>query len=128
MPVTYRRQQGMTMASVVIILALIAFFTNVVIRVMPMYIEKFKVVSHLEGLVNESDITKMTAAEIKNKLMKRFFLDDVKHIKKEDISVTKDEKGQKRVISVSYEVRAPFWGEIEVVGNFKDLSVEVPLH
>ena len=47
------RQTGLTAISIVVILVIAAFFIMLALRLAPIYLENFKVSSHLESLKNE---------------------------------------------------------------------------
>ena len=57
-------QRGMTAIGWLLVLGLIAFFTLITLRLVPLYIEYGKVASVLESLPDENRIGSMTSAEI----------------------------------------------------------------
>ncbi|MEO5573410.1 MAG: DUF4845 domain-containing protein, partial [Gammaproteobacteria bacterium] len=65
------RQSGITTISLVIVLLLIAFFTLIILKVGPMYLENFSVVTSMESLKKEPEIASRTGEEILQLLMKR---------------------------------------------------------
>ncbi|MCF6338266.1 MAG: DUF4845 domain-containing protein [Gammaproteobacteria bacterium] len=113
------RQQGLTAISVVLILAMIGFFATIAIRLFPIYMEHFSVVSHLESLTEEADITEKTNGEILSTLNKRFSIDDVKNVTDENIFIERNKDGS-MLIAIEYEVRTPALGNIDMVVSFVD--------
>jgi len=113
------RQQGLTAISVVLILAMIGFFAMIAIRLFPIYVEHFSVVSHLESLAEETGITKKTNGEILSTLNKRFSIDDVKNVTDENIFIERNKDGS-MLIAIEYEVRTPALGNIDMVVSFVD--------
>ena len=113
------RQHGLTAIAIILILAMIAFFAMVAIRLFPIYMEHFSVVSHLESLAEEADITEKTNSEILGTLNKRFSIDDVKNVTNEDVFIERNKDGS-MLIAIEYEVRTPALGNIDMVVSFVD--------
>ncbi len=120
-----KQQQGMTFIGWLIVLGLIAFFAILVLRLVPSYLEYFKVESTLESLKNEPDITGKAPAEIRSLISRRFSVNDVEHVTARDVKVTRD--GGRTIISIKYEVRVPIMGNVDAVTKF-DKSVEIVRH
>ena len=118
-----RKQQGVTMITIALGLVLLAFFVLIVVTLWPVYMENFSVSSHLDRLAQDQSAKSMTRAEIYSTLQKRFGIDDIKNVNREDIIVT-GEPGQGYDIEVEYEVRKPFMGNIDLVIYF-DKTVQI---
>jgi hypothetical protein len=114
----------MTAIGWLLVLGLIAFFTLVTLRLVPMYLEYAKVVSTLESLPNEPGITNMGKAEIVSIINKRFDINDVRNVDPKKALISK-ERGV-LTIGFSYERREHLISNIDVVGKF-DKQVEVPI-
>jgi len=117
-----KQQQGMTFIGWLIVLGLIAFFAILVLRLVPNYLEYFKVESTLESLENEPGITEKSPAEIRTLISRRFDVNDVEHVTAKDVKVTRD--SGRTIISIKYEVRVPIMGNVDAVTKF-DKSVEI---
>jgi hypothetical protein len=115
----------MTAIGWLLVLGLIAFFTLVTLRLVPMYLEYAKVVSTLESLQNEPGISKLSKGEIVNIITKRFDVNDVENVDPRKVLISK-ERGVRK-IGFSYERREHLISNIDVVGKF-DKSVEVPIN
>lgn len=113
------RQQGLTAIAIVLILAMIAFFAMIAIRLFPVYMENFSVVSHLESLSEEADIEQKTNGEILSTLQKRFDIDDVKHVTGENVFIERNKDGS-MLIAIEYEVRTPAVANVDMVISFID--------
>ncbi len=83
---TWHHQRGMTAIGWLLVLGLIAFFTLVTLRLVPMYLEYAKVVSTLESLPNEPGISKLSKGEIVSIITKRFGVNDVRECRSEESS------------------------------------------
>ena len=122
---TGHHQRGMTAIGWLLVLGLIAFFTLVTLRLVPMYLEYAKVVSTLESLPSEPGITSLSKGEIVSIITKRFDVNDVRNVDPRKVLVSK-ERGVLK-IGFSYERREHLISNIDVVGKF-DKSVEVPIN
>ncbi len=113
------RQHGLTAISIVLILAMIGFFATIAIRLFPIYMEHFSVVSHLENLAEEAGVTEKTNGEILRTLNNRFSIDDVKNVTDENIFIERNKDGS-MIIAIEYEVRTPAVGNVDMVVSFVD--------
>ena len=118
-----KKQHGMTAIGFVMLLAMIAFFTAVVLKLTPLYLEHFEVSSVLKSLAQEPGIANKSAAEIEDTIMKRLGINNVTHVTRDNIEISKEDG--KISIVISYEARVPMLANIDVVANFKDDKVEV---
>lgn len=112
-----KSQQGVTALGMVIILSLIAFFAYLAIRLVPLYIESFKVSSALDSVVKEAGTGGMTSKEIRTSLMRRMQIDDVDNVQAEDVAVVT--QGGHTTITIEYDAVAPMTSNIDVVIYFK---------
>lgn len=120
----YQTQRGMTAIGILIVLSLIAFFTLLVLRLVPPYLENFNVTSSLKSLQQEAGIKDKTPGEIRNLLQRRLDINDVENVKKENVTIEKDRKTGLLKIAVAYEVRVPIMVNVDAVVSFSD-SVEI---
>ena len=117
-----QRQQGITMISLAAVLGVLAFFVLILLTLMPAYLDNFKIRSHLSNLKEDSSVVAMTDQKIINTLFKRFQIDDVEHIKEEDVLIEEINGGIK--VSIEYEVRKHLFSNVDVVLSFSE-SVEI---
>jgi hypothetical protein len=122
---TWHHQRGMTAIGWLLVLGLIAFFTLVTLRLVPMYLEYAKVASTLESLPNEPGISSLSKPEIVSLIAKRFDVNDVRNVDPRKVLISK-ERGVVK-IGFSYERREHLISNIDVVGKF-DKHVEVPIN
>jgi len=120
---TKHNQQGLTAITMVLVLVIIGFFAMIVIRLFPIYMEHFSVVTHLDRLGQDQATKSMTDKEILRTLHKRFNIDDVRHVKDDNIYIERG-KDKSVVIAIEYEVRTPTIGNVDMVVSFSD-EVEV---
>ena len=109
-----KKQQGVTMITIAMGLVLLAFFVTIAVTIWPVYIENFNVNSHLTRMAENPKAKGMTKVEILKTLQKRFGVDDVKSVSRQDITIT-GEPGQGYEIEVDYEVRKNLMGNVDLV-------------
>ena len=118
-----KKQQGVTGITIALGLVLLAFFVLIAVTVWPVYMENFNVNSHLTRLAEDPKAKSMTKLELMKTLEKRFGIDDVKSVNREDITIT-GAPGEGYEVQVEYEVRKEFIGNIDLVIYF-DKTINV---
>ncbi len=111
------RQQGMTFLGWLLVLAIIGFFATIIFRLAPIYLEYYEVKSILESLRQEPYISKKTPAEVMQLLMKRFDIDAINYVTRDDIDIKQE--GGRLTVNIEYEVRTPMMGNVDAVVKFK---------
>lgn len=121
-----RPADGMTLWSMAFVLVLIAFLSLTVIRLFPIYLNHFKVMTHLKEMAANPETDAMSKTEIKDALAKRFQVDGVEYVDlKEDLEIIVEGRDQQKTFLLNYEARVPFYSNLSVVGEFYDIKVEV---
>lgn len=113
------RQRGMTFLSFLLVVGLIGFFTTLVLKIGPVYLEHFKVKSSLSALKADRDLPSRNREEILRSLEKRWDIDMVDSVSKDDITITKDINQVS--VRVAYDVVKPLFGNVDVVVHFDDI-------
>lgn len=113
-----KRQQGVTGLGWLIILSILAFFVFLVLKILPIYIENFNVKSSLASMEKESGIYRKSKAQIRNSLTAKLDINDVKHVKRNDIKVNK--RGGSVIIEVNYSVTVPLMGPLSLIAEFNE--------
>lgn len=112
------RQSGLTAISMVVLLLIGAFFVMLALKLAPIYIENFKVRAHLEKFQTDPELKSLSEDEILKRLFRRFDIDDVDNVKRDDVTFEQD--GNNLIIHVDYEVRTSTIGNIDLVANFSE--------
>jgi len=113
------RQRGLTAISMVVVILVVIFFALIAIRLFPIYVENYKVASHLKNLAADSNLGTMTDKEITSTLFKRLDLDDVENVKADNVFIERGTKGKGSILlAVEYEVRKPIFGNVDIVVSF----------
>jgi hypothetical protein len=111
------KQGGMTGLGWLTVIALILFFALLVVKIVPIYIENYSVKTVLKSLEEEPLITQKPVREVRKIVERRlqinsvYDLDDKVHIEKSS-GVLK--------VDITYEVRKPMFGNIDIVVSFGD--------
>ena len=108
-----RRQAGVTAIGWMIILALIGFFVLLTLKMLPSYLEYFKVVSSLESLEKE---TLSSPVEIRKLLEKRFDISYVNTITPKQVQIKS--AGQYFDVAAKYDARVHLFANVDVVMAF----------
>jgi hypothetical protein len=111
-----QRQRGATFLGWLFVLALLAFFGLLILRLFPIYLEYFNVKTSLESLSHQPELRAMSQKEIRYLLQRRLDVNEVKHVSPADIELTKSQEMLKIVID--YEVRTPLLGNIDLIIHF----------
>lgn len=111
-------QYGISTVSMALLLLIGGFLVLVGLRLMPIYLEHWKVVSSLESLSNEPELAAKTGPEILDLLMKRLDVNDVDNVSKENVEIKRADTSVS--VRVKYEVRKELIGNIDAVAKFDD--------
>ncbi|MFO8025649.1 DUF4845 domain-containing protein [Thiohalophilus sp.] len=115
-------QKGMTGLGWILVLALIAFFTLIGLKVIPVYMNSLTIGSILSGMEDEPGMGSKSPAEIMETLSKRLRVNMIKDIDRDEIYLESDK--DMYYIDIEYEVRRDFIGNIDLVLSF-DKSAEI---
>ena len=115
-------QKGLTAWGMIIIIALIGFFTLLAVRLVPVYLENYKVTKSLDTLLGTA-IEDRSSAGLMKMFMRRMEVNDIEHVRQQDIKMEKQDNGF--VMDVNYEVRVPIIGNVDAVVKFHNRQ-EIP--
>ena len=116
------RQRGMTPIGWILVFLLIAFFTLIALKLVPIYLDSFTIGSVISGMKTEPGIGAKTPREVVAMIEKRLDINMVEGITADDIFVEK--RGDTMTISAEYEIREKMLGNVDVIVSFNK-SVEV---
>ncbi len=111
-----RNQNGMTLLSFIVVLAVVGCFLYVGMKVFPMYQEYFAVKSAMKGVANEAGSGDMDPGKIRDMLFRRLDISYAEHVQKDNVKLERIGDGWR--LNVAYEVRVPLVYNLDVVGNF----------
>ncbi|MHB8744069.1 MAG: DUF4845 domain-containing protein [Sulfuricaulis sp.] len=119
-----KRQAGMTLWSMLFVFGTLAFFLFLFFKLLPPYMDDFKLKSDLNSLSQESDVGTMTVPEIKEAMRKRMEIDSIDDMFDVNQILTVEPQGQMKVIRINYQTVVPIAYNISAQIDF-DHSVEV---
>jgi hypothetical protein len=115
-----RRQAGVTTIGWMIILGLIGFFVFLTLKMLPSYLDYFKVVSALESVEKESASSPM---EIRRHIERQFDVSFVYAITPKQIKIKN--VGQAFNVTAKYDDRVHLFANVDVVMSYdKQVRVE----
>ncbi|MQP77178.1 DUF4845 domain-containing protein [Stenotrophomonas sp. MYb238] len=118
-----RKQGGMTLTSFLMVLAVAGFAVYIGMKLFPMYQEFYAVKTSMKALAKEpGSADPVKAQELFFKRMDMNYSDSVK---RENIKFDRIDGGVR--MNVSYEVRRPLVGNLDIVGRFEN-SQELTSH
>ena len=115
-----KRQDGLTVISILLIVVLLGTAVLLTFRLVPIYIEHFGVVSSLKSMEKEPGMHAKSPGELLEMLRKRLEINDVKRVTKENIFIKRQQRDTR--IQVAYEVQVPVVSNISLLVTF-DSSV-----
>ena len=115
-----KHQHGMTAIGWMLVLVIIGFFVLLALRMVPAYLDYYKVVSTLDALESESGFS--NPREIRKLLERRFDVSFVDAITPQDVEIKS--KGNNYIVTAAYEKSEHIMGNVYVVMDFEK-TVEV---
>ncbi len=123
------RQTGITFIGLCLVLGLIAFFALTAMKLFPLYNEKIQVVKAMESVTARPDVTKLSAAEMRKYFLRNLEVGDVDSLNEDNVKdllkLNKIKGSKNKLLSLSYEIRGPLFGELDIILNF-DKAIEIP--
>ncbi|MGE3538931.1 MAG: DUF4845 domain-containing protein [Candidatus Tectimicrobiota bacterium] len=116
-----QHQRGVTLIGLLIILAPFVLLGYVLMCAAPAYIEAYSVGDALNSLKKEFDLKEKPTGEIYNLLRKRFEVNDIRSIQKEDVKIHKTPNDVS--VSVDYETKVPLFGNVALALSFSKKAV-----
>lgn len=118
-----KKQQGMTMISLLFVLAGIGTVVLLLLKIVPVYMNHGKVTHVLEALKNSTDVQTQSKSDIIVSLSKRFSVESITNIDTEkDVIITKN--GDYLKVQIQYQAEVPLVGNLSALMKFDD-EIEV---
>jgi len=115
------KQSGLSLVGFILVLALALFVSFLGMKIGPIYMEYYSVVSAMNGLASEKGSAKLSPYQIRLKLITRLNVSYAENVREKHIKLT---RGNGVLMRVAYEVREPVIGNLDVVARF-DKSVRL---
>lgn len=111
-----RKQGGMTLTSFLMVLAVVGFALYVGMKLFPMYQEFYAVKTSMKALAREPGTS--DPAKAQELFFKRMDMNYSDSVKRDNIKFDRIDGGVR--MNVSYEVRRPLVGNLDIVGRFEN--------
>ena len=98
------KQRGISLIQLILTLGILGFLGVMAAKVMPAYIEYFSVKKMMASMDQGGDL-KGTVRDIRAAFDRRNAIEDVKHVRGEDLEISKE--GGETVITATWSVRVP---------------------
>jgi hypothetical protein len=109
-------QRGLTLIGFLIMLSLALFVAYLGMKIVPIYLNHYSVVSSMKSMAEEQGVDTMSEARIRDMLARKFETSYVKHVSSRDIQI---ERGRGLQLIAEYEVREDLIGNLDAVISFK---------
>lgn len=115
--------QGMTLIGMLLTLAVVVAVGVTLLRVVPVYIQHFEVVSSVKALnaLPSSDFSgdpASDAAMLRNKLLNQLYVNSIESITPDQILITPDDHAHFK-ISIKYQVIRPLVANVRLLFDFE---------
>jgi len=114
-----KNQRGLTLITIVFILAVAGFFVMLGLKIGPIYMNHSKVVNALAAVEAMPDIRTMSKREISTSLYKRFNMNYVTKVNDDDITIVKQDHYTK--VEIEYERVEQIMGNLSVLVEFYEV-------
>jgi hypothetical protein len=117
-----KKQSGMTLIGFVIVLGFVIFLSFIGMKIGPIYMEYYGVVSAMDGVAKERGSANFSPYEIRVKVLNRLYVSySADNVKERHIKLVRSNGVNLRI---AYEVRKPVIGNLDVIAKF-DRSVRL---
>jgi hypothetical protein len=116
-----RRQQGMTMLGLVILIAFMGLFAFGAIRLIPAYLNYMKIIGVVDSVVDEFEGQGANATVVRRSIARRFDVESVGEIVAKDVKVSPVDGGLQ--VSAVYNHTTPFIGNISFTVHFDKTEI-----
>lgn len=113
-----KRQAGMTLISWMAVFAIAGFLAVAALKLFPVYMEHLGVKSSMDSLASDQALRGASPTELREALMRRLDINDVKRVKREDVTIQRD--GSIYRVNVAYEVVVPFVSNVSFLVSFDE--------
>lgn len=117
-----QKQNGLTLISFIFVLSFALFVAFIGMKIGPIYMEYYSVVSAMNGVAKERGSANYSPYDIRVKVLNRLYVSySADNVKEKHIKLTRKNGVHLRI---AYEVRKPVIGNLDVVAKF-DRSVKL---
>lgn len=111
-----KKQLGATVVGMLFIAALVGAGVVVAAKLVPAYLEFFSVKKVLNAMGSSGELKTMSAREIQTSFLKRASIDNIRAVKPEDLTISRE--GNQTVVSAEYSVKVPIVANVSACLDF----------
>lgn len=116
-----KNQAGLTFIGTVLILIPIGLVAYIIVMAVPAYIESYSVGDVVNSLKKEIDLRDKSKEEIYKMIQKRFEVNDIHNVGKDDIKIQKT--STEISVTIDYEARVPLFSNATLALSFHKSAV-----
>jgi hypothetical protein len=110
------KQNGITLIGFIFVLGFVIFLSFLGMKIGPIYMEYFAVVSAMNGVAAEKGSANLSPYDIRAKILNQLYVSySADNVKEKHIKVT---RSSGVTLRIAYEVRKPVMGNLDVVAKF----------
>ena len=119
-----KRQRGMSLIGMLLVLIILGFMAIVAMKVVPMYMDFYTVKSTIET-VRKENVAQMSTTDIQNAIQKRFDIGYVNTIQARDLKIRNERTG--KVLDLDYrDERELFYGLYVLLKHKEVIPLNAP--
>jgi len=117
---TAKRQSGKITLSKMISFILWGFLLVILVRLTPVYVDYFTVVSIAESVIEDDSLVKKGRVDMRQAINQRFRINNLRNLKpNKDLRIHMGDKDEGITLLLDYEVRTHLLGNLDAVLMFK---------
>ncbi|MES9924224.1 MAG: DUF4845 domain-containing protein [Candidatus Thiodiazotropha endolucinida] len=113
-----QKQKGLTGISILVILIVAGFLVYVGIKIAPVYIDHYAIISTLESVKNDPLSARKSKREIRDTITKRLYVNNIRHVNRDHIKIQRS--GKNTTINVKYAERRHIAHNISLIMDFEE--------
>jgi hypothetical protein len=119
MPAIGRCQRGASLLGLLFWAVVVGAAALVVMKLFPLYNERWKVVAAMHAVAAQPGVAEMSVHDIRKFVLRNFEISELRHFDDRNLpkalTVERDEASKGRVMHFAYEIRRPFFGDLDIV-------------
>jgi hypothetical protein len=115
------RQKGVSTIGIIVVMGIFGLLIITFFKLYPMYYDNLKLQTALEALPQDSRVDPKSKRSIWDSLSKRLYVDEVRNITLDHVTMSR--KDGKTTVTVTYETRDDFIGNLFIGGTFSESVV-----
>ena len=115
------RQKGLSSVGWLVVASIFGLLVISILRIFPIYMENYTIKSVLTSVQEDAKIDPKSKRAIWDAITNRLYINEIRSIKREHVKMTR--KDGKTTVTLNYENRQPYLGNLFIVGKFSESIV-----